>query len=98
MCHYFHGKNLGIFSSETAYKFVDPQIKRISFLSSVNRVVFIREMQRVFRERERERERERGTLLFKYRSDEFQRSKGYVIGRPALWPYERVKHLSLISE
>jgi len=70
--HYFHGKNLGILSTETAYKFVDSQIKRISFLSSVNIVVFIREMRRVFREREREREE---LYLFKYRSDEFQRSK-----------------------
>jgi len=64
----FHGKNLGILSTEAAYKFVDAQVKRINFLSNVNRVAFIREMQCVFRER--------GTLLFKYRSDEFQRSKG----------------------
>jgi len=30
----------------------------------------------VFSEGQTERERERETLLFKYRSDEFQRSKG----------------------
>jgi hypothetical protein len=67
MYHYFGGKNLGSLSTETACKFVDSQIKRINFLSNVSRLVFIREMQRAFSEG--------GTLLFKYRSDEFQRSK-----------------------
>ena len=60
MYHHFHGKNLVISSTETAYKFVDFQIKHINLLSSVNRVVFIiREMRRVFRGTDRERERER---------------------------------------